>query len=306
MPADENTTFRRVIQTGNELYEACFGRTGAADDADGLPGRNMQIDVFQRHAIRLCGVFEADVFKIHAAVRHIIDGGVRVMEVAFLVEHLADTLCRSRRHGNHDEDHREHHQPHQNLHGVGDHARQRADIQIRAAGLDNELCREVADQDAADRDAELHERIVEREDFLCAQEITAHIVRLGSELFGLIVFAHEALDHAHCLHVFLHGVVEPVVLLEDCLEKRHCRLCHQIQTEAEDRNDAGEDEGKLLADLNGHHRRKNQHHRRADRHTDHHHERLLHVRHVGRQARHERRRGEAVDIRERKILHLIV
>ena len=218
------------------------------------------------------------------------------MEVAFLVEHLADTLCRSRRHGNHDEDHREHHQPHQNLHGVGDHARQRADIQIRAAGLDNELCREVADQDAADRDAELHERIVEREDFLCAQEITAHIVRLGSELFGLIVFAHEALDHAHCLHVFLHGVVEPVVLLEDCLEKRHCRLCHQIQTEAEDRNDAGEDEGKLLANLNGHHRRKNQHHRRADRHTDHHHERLLPVRHVGRQARHERRRGEAADI----------
>lgn len=141
------------------------------------------------------------------------------MEVAFLVEHLADTLCRSRRHGNHDEDHREHHQPHQNLHGVGDHAGQRADVQVCAAGLDNELCREVADQDAADRDAELHERIVEREDFLCAQEITAHIVRLGSELFGLIVFAHEALDHAHCLHVFLHGVVEPVVLLEDCLEK---------------------------------------------------------------------------------------
>ena len=266
----------------------------------------MEVDVLQRHAVGPCGVFEADIVKIHAAVRNVIDGVGRVMQVAFLVEHLADTFCRGGGHCDHDEDHREHHKTHQDLHGVSDHARERADIEIRAAGLDDELCRKVADENAADGDAELHEGAIEGEDFFGLQEVLAHVVRLRGKFLRLIVLTHEALDHAHGLHVFLHGVVEPVVFFEHGLEKRHRSLCHQIQAEAQHGDNAREDEGQLLADADGHDARENQHHRRAHRHTGQHHERLLDVCNVGGQTRDERGRREPVDIREREVLHLII
>ena len=228
------------------------------------------------------------------------------MQVTFFVQYLADTLGGGQGHCDHDEDHREHHKTHQDLHGVGDHARERADVEIRAAGLDDELCRKVADENAADGDAELHEGVIEGEDFFGLQEVFAHVVRLRGKFLRLIVLAHEALDHAHGLHVFLHGVVEPVVFFEHGLEKRHRGLCHQIQAEAEHGDNAREDEGQLLADADGHDARENQHHRRAHRHTGQHHERLLDVCNVGGQAGDKRRGGEPVDVREREVLHLII
>ena len=223
------------------------------------------------------------------------------MQVTFFVQHLADTLGGGRGHCDHDKDHREHHKTHQDLHGVGDHARERADIEIRAAGLDDELCCEIADENPADGDAELHEGAIEGEDFFGLQEVFAHVVRLRGKFLRFIVLADEALDHAHGLHVLLHGVIEPVVLFKHSLEKRHCRLRHQVQAEAEHGDNA-----QLLADADGHDACENQHHRRAHRHTGQHHERLLDVCNVGGQTRDERGRGEPVNVREREVLHLII
>ena len=44
--------------------------------------------------------------------------------------------------------------------------------------------------------------------------IRADGIGRGGELLRLIVLAHEALDHAHCLHVFLHEAVLSLIPLD--------------------------------------------------------------------------------------------
>ena len=215
--------------------------------------------------------------KINAAVGHVIDWICRVVEVALLVEHLGDTLRRGGGHRNHDKDHRQHHKAHENLHGVGNHAGQRADAEVRPVGADDEPRRKVADQDAADGNAEQHQRIVERQKLFRLQEVLAHIVGGRRKLFRLIILTDKALDDAHRLHVLLHGIVQPVVLLEHGAEKRHGRPDHHGEAEAENGNDGREYERQLLADADGHDDRKNQHQRCAHRRANEHHVGVLNV-----------------------------
>ena len=130
------------------------------------------------------------------------------MEVALLVEHLGDTLRRGGGHRNHDKDHRQHHEAHENLHGVGNHAGQRADAEVRPVGADDEPRRKVADQDAADGNAEQHQRIVERQKLFRLQEVLAHIVGRGEEFLALDASRFETMTPDDFNRIFRHSAVK--------------------------------------------------------------------------------------------------
>ena len=145
--ADPHAAVRHVVQPADELHQTRLRRPRAADDADGLAGLHMEIDVRKRAALRRRRILKVDMVKIHVAVLHIIDRLCRVLQAARLVEHLADALAGGLRHRQHHEDHREHHQAHEDLHGIRDHARQTSHAQICSARRDDELRREIRDED---------------------------------------------------------------------------------------------------------------------------------------------------------------
>ena len=45
--ADLYASFRYVIEPADQVHEAGLGRTGSADNTDGLAGANMQVDMVQ-------------------------------------------------------------------------------------------------------------------------------------------------------------------------------------------------------------------------------------------------------------------
>ena len=77
--------------------------------------------------------------------------------------------------------------------------------------------------------AELHHGAVEGHNPLGPGKVLADVLSGGGELLFLIVFPHIALDHAHGLDVFLHGVVQRVVLAEHPAEDRRGRPDDQHQ-----------------------------------------------------------------------------
>ena len=103
--ADANGALARVIQTRDELHKAGLGRARAAQDTDSLAGFDVQVDIRQRHAVGVGRVFEADVVKIDAAVRYLVNGVFRVVQVDRLAKYLGNSLDRGGCHGEHDKDH---------------------------------------------------------------------------------------------------------------------------------------------------------------------------------------------------------
>ena len=265
----------------------------------------MEVDIGQRAAFRRSGIFELHMLKVHVAVFNLVNRIFRVLQAARLIEHLADSLAGGLCHGEHDEDHGEHHQAHKNLHGIGNHAGQTAHAEVGAAGHNDKLCGEEGDENHRRVHAELHDRAIERKNLFCLQEVRTHRIGCSGELLRLIILAHKAFDYTHALHIFLHRVVEGIIFFENCLKKRHRTANHEKQRKAEDRNDPCENECKPLTHAGRHDNGKYEHHRRTHCDPNQHHERILNIGHVRRQPGNERGRGEPVDIRKRKALHLI-
>ena len=116
--ADAHGAGQRVIKARDEIYKRGFALAGAADDADGLTAVDMYGDVAQCKLVRVAGITEADVFKIHTPVGH--DGVTRpVRDVNGLVEHLIDAdeggMCAGQSHN----EPREHRQSVDGLRRVG-------------------------------------------------------------------------------------------------------------------------------------------------------------------------------------------
>ena len=76
--ADLQSTFGHVIQTGNQLDQGGLGRTGAADDANGSAGGNMQVHFLQGTVMGGGGIAETDILKIDGAVGNFGDGNGRI------------------------------------------------------------------------------------------------------------------------------------------------------------------------------------------------------------------------------------
>ena len=61
------------VQTADQLDQRRFAGAGAADNADGHAGFDLQINILQDHLLRVRRVFKADMVKRDAAVRHFHD-----------------------------------------------------------------------------------------------------------------------------------------------------------------------------------------------------------------------------------------
>ena len=244
----------------------------------------MQVNIRKGVALGLFGVFEADVVKIDRAVLHFGHGVLGALQRALFAEDFDNTLGRFLRHRDHRKDHREHHQAHEDLEAVGQHRGHLADVEVQPAGGDDGVGAVRHDKDHAGVDAELHHRAVEGHDALGSGEVLLDVFGRGAELFLLIFLPHIAFDNPHGLHVFLHGIVEGVILAEDAAEQRGGGPDDQKQPDEQKRDGEQEDHGQPAAHDKAHDEGENQHQRAADGHPDDHHVGHLDVGDVGGQA----------------------
>ena len=253
-------------------------------------------------------VAEPDVLKRDAAVRHFGHGVVRRGDVGCLVEQLDGALAGGAGYRDHDEDHREAHQAHEDLRRVGDQAQQlagrKAERRVAAAGDDGPRA-EPGDQDDGGVHAQLHQRGVPGEALLRLFEVLIDALGNRVEFLFLVVLAHERLDDADAVQVFLHDAVEPVVGAENALEDRVRPRHDEVKAQREDRDDREEDQRELRVDREGGDEREDHHQRAAHRHADDHLVGVLQVRHVRRQAGDDAGRGELVNIGKGEVLHLV-
>ena len=248
----------------------------------------MQVDIVERLAACMLGILKAHVIEVDGAVGNLVHGLGGVGDRGLGGQHLGNAVRRLVGHGHHDKDHRQLHQAHQNLEAVGKDGGELAHVEQGALARDDELGTQVDDDDERAVDADVHHGVVEGEQLLGAGEVHLDVARGGGELLLLKVFAHVALDYAHAGDVFLHRLVERVVLMEDAGKDRAHLKDDKEQSKAQQRNDDQVDHGDAAAHDKRHGKGEDQDKRRAHGDTDNHHKGLLNVVDVGGQARDER------------------
>ena len=78
-----------VVKPGDQAHQGGLALAGAADDADGLAGGDVQGHMAQGQLVGVPGIAEADVLEVDAAAFHCGVGGA-VCDVDLLVQHLVD------------------------------------------------------------------------------------------------------------------------------------------------------------------------------------------------------------------------
>ena len=234
-PADPDDALRHVIQAGNQLDQRGFGGAGAADDADGLARPDVQVDILQRHPLRLRRIFEADMLKGDGAICDVVQRVLRICERARFRQHLHNALTRFVGHQNHHEHHGQHHQAVEHHEAVRQQGGKLPHVQIETARSNDGVRPEGQNKNHHRVNAKLHHRPVQCQNPLCSGEIGTDLLRCGVEFFLLVVLPNKRFDHAHGFHIFLNGSVQPVILLEHLFEQRHSLIDHKPQSHGEQR-----------------------------------------------------------------------
>ena len=303
--AHAHSAFGGVVQAGDEVNERGLGRAGAADDADGLAARNVQVDIVERLALRMLGILKAHVVKVDGTVGNLEHGLGGIGDRGLGGQHLGNAVCRFVGHGHHDKDHRQLHQAHENLETIGKGRGELAHVEQRALARDDELGAQVDDDDKRAVDADVHHGVVKGEQLLGAGEVHLDVARGGRELLLLKVFANIALDHAHAGDVFLDRLVKGIVLVEHAREDGAHLKDDKEQSKAQQRNDDQVDHGNAAAHDKRHGKGEDQDQRRAHGDADDHHKGLLHVVDVSGQTRDERGTRELIDVGKAERLDLV-
>ena len=306
--ADLERTVGHIVQSRHELHQAGLRRTGAADDADGHAGTDLQVDIVEHRLFGVIRVAEVDVVEFDGPVGHFLDGVGRVGHRAFLVEHLADTFRGRLGNDAHDEDHGQHHHGHEDLHGVGDQCGQVAGGEpqrgIIARGHDL-LGAHPCNEDHRDVYADHHERVVEAHHTVGLAEVLVDALGDAAEFGDFMRFAGVGLDHADALKVLVDHVVELVVGVEHALEHRVHVHRQAAQTEGENRDARQEHQGNGRADAEREDPRHDHHDRGSHTQTNDHGIGVLQVGHIGGEPGDDRAGGELVNIGEAEALHLL-
>ena len=151
------------------------------------------------------------MIEINASVRNVRHRILRVCQIRFFVQHLADTADTCHGHTDHDHNHGQHHQAHEKRHDI---AEKTGEIACGQRTAHDELGSKPGYGDDAEVNCDHHGRVIERQKALCFhRKIVKHFGRSG-EFFVFIIFTHECLDHADGGDVFLHAGVQVVVPLE--------------------------------------------------------------------------------------------
>ena len=271
--ADLQRAFGHVIQTWHKLHQTGLCGTGAADDADGHTGTDLQINIVKHRLFGSGGITEGDMVEINLTILHFHNRIFRIRNRAFLVQHLADAFGGGLRNNAHHENHGQHHHGHENLHGVGDQCGQIAGGQSKGrivAGCHDLLGTHPGDKQHGHVHAQHHERIVEAHNAFGLGEVLEDALGNAVELFGFVVFTIVRLDHADALQVLVYHVVELVVRVKHALEHRMHQYCQTAQADGEHRNAGEEHQRNGWADAEGEDPRHNHHDRSAHTHADDH------------------------------------
>ena len=233
--------------------------------------------------------------EIHPSVRNDLDAVFRIFDVRDLFEDLGDTFRGRRGHGDHDKYHRHHHKGGEDAHAVSHEGAQVAGRQLI---LDDEVRADDGDRQDDRVDRAGHDREVGDHDLFGPDE---HVVDVAGRLREPVVFVFLpdiSLDHPDRADIFLNGLVERVVLLEDPL-KVLCRPAHQQEKDERKENDRDEvDRGDLRTDDEGHDHGDDHGKRRPDQHAQDHLVRVLDICYVRRETCDQPGGRETVDIGE--------
>ena len=258
----------------------------------------MEVDVTQGEAARLGMVGKAHVIEVHGPVSNFHDRICWVGKVGLLEQNLADAACALLRHGDHDEDHREHVEAHQHGEAIGDEGAHVAHLHGGARSGDDALGGEVDHGGVDGVHGKRHDGLVPGKDTLSAPEVLEDLARRTVELLLLVLLAHEALHHANAGDVLLNALVQAVVLLEDAPKDRHDRAGDGDQGKAQQEAHHHIERRHRATGNEGHRGSKHDHERAANGRADDLHVGHLHVLRVGRQACDQRVGAEAVNVGE--------
>ena len=246
------------------------------------------------------------MLKAHLSIFHLHHRLCRRSDGAFFCKDLINAFHRRARNEDHHKNHREHHHTHEDLDGVGEKRCQRTSREpncgVVAAG-DDGFCAKPADEHHAYIHADLHDRTIQRDDAFSKRVQSANDRAHKIEFLDLECFLIKRFDNANTAHVFLHNIVEIVVVREDFAKDRIGEKDDDPERHSQDRQRPEKDRRDLAVDAERHDHRKDHHHRRTHRHADHHIVGIAHVGDVRRQARHDRRSRKLVNVREGKCLH---
>ena len=217
VPANLHAAAGHVIQARDQLHKRAFRAARAADNANRFALPDGQADIVQAFLLGVVGVAEIDVVKCDRAVRDLRQRLRPVDDAAFFLEHFHHSLGGRAAHGQHDEDHGNHHQAHQDLHGIGKHGHQLSGQHL--AG-DDGLCAEPGQAEHAAVHAKLHQRGVKRQNTLSGFGVAENLAGRMAEFIGFTRLAHVGFYDAHRGHVLLYDAVEAVVAVEHFLEIR--------------------------------------------------------------------------------------
>ena len=293
--ADGHAALGHVVQTRQQLHKAGLSRTGAANDADGLAGLDVEINVLEG-LLAILFIGKADVVELDGAVPDLHNGVLTVRQVGLLVQHLGHALGGGCRHRDHDEHHGQHHQAHKDVHAVAQHAHQVAGGEGRCAGADDKLGTDPGDEQDAAVDGQLHERGVPGQDQLGTHQQIAHILAGLAELLALKLLAHIGLDNADGGDILLHALVQVVVLAE-CLAEVLGGAAHNKGERTAQQDDGDQiDVCQPTVDRVGHDQRHDHAGGRTHRHAQQHLVGVLDVGDVGGHAGDQARGGVLVNV----------
>ena len=294
--------FGHVVQAGHQVHEGGFAAAGTTDNANGLTGADVQVDVFQG-IVTAPLVGKVDVVEVDAAVRDFRHRVGRLGHVRFLVDHLGDTGRAGRALGELDEDHGQHHQRGEDRHDI---AEKRGQLARGEASFHNEMRAPPAQGDDATVDDEVHHRAVQGHQRL---RLEIHCIEAeGSfvELGHFVVLPHEGLHHADGIDILLHHAVQGIHLEKDLLEELRGAGDQHGQERTQDDHRDQEDDTQFLMDQETHSQRRNHVQRSPERDPEQHLESTLDAGHVRGHPRDEPGRGEFVDIRKGETLDVLI
>ena len=205
--ADLHGALGGVVQAGDQLDQRGLGRAGAADDAHGRPGGDVQRNVGQGTFLCRSVILEADALEVDLTVRHSLQRIGGIGQVGLLGQHLTDAAGAGQRAGHLQKRAGEHHDRVEHLQNVAQKGGQLADAHV---ALQDEPAAEPHDAD----DGCVHDGLERGQvEHGVTEGLGAGVAQLsvdGAELLVFIIAAHERFNGADGGEGFLDAAVQVV------------------------------------------------------------------------------------------------
>jgi len=258
----------------------------------------MQIHIIKHNVIGILCIAEGNIFEVNAAIWHFVEYAAyfltifickyyrrRIFYFGNFIKHFNNSRYACPGKNKHDEHHGKHHERHENLCNVGDEADKLTGLHL---ANDNHLAAKPEHNDNARVHNKLHERHVQNNYFFCLELCRTDFVSSISKFFVFKFSTDKTFHHAYRSHVFLHRVVQFVILFEHHSKPRICCIRNKPQTYCKHWNNNEEHGRKLPVQKARHDSTAYEHERSAHTHAHNHLVCVLRIGHVSGKTRNKR------------------